>query len=698
MLPPPAPPTVRDRLVRLRLMLVALSVCLWAVVVIVRLVQLQVLGRESFQRQAARQSERTINLDPRRGPILDRNGRPLAVSVDAESIYAVPQEIHEPDKTAAALARALGLDAAARRELVALLQRNRAFVWVRRKLDPRLTREVRDMQLDGIGFLTETRRYYPKRELAAQVLGYVGLDNTGMSGIEYAFEDQIRGRAAKVSVRIDARRRPMETTEKTATDGQAVVLTIDEAIQYAAEKEIERAVAETGSISGVAVVMDPRTGEVLAMAGRPTFNPNRFNAYPSSRWRNRAVADAYEPGSVFKVFTAAAALQEGVVDPDETVDCGDGAIEIAGTRVNDHAVFHQLTFRDVIAHSSDIGMIRVAQRLGRENFNRHIREFGFGSATGIELPGESTGLLRPPSRWSALSLASLSFGQEVGVTALQLAAAMAAVANGGYLMKPVILKQVEDASGRVLKATRPVAVRRVIEPGTVDVLTDLLKGVVRRGTGMRAAVTGYTVAGKTGTAQKIDASGHYSMVDHVASFIGFVPAARPALVILVSLDTPRGEHNEGGDVAAPVFARIAEQALAHLAVPPEDPDRALRMVAYRPEASAVAAAYYPTPSEPAPVGPTETTRMPDLRGLSAREAATLAARQGLIVELKGSGRVVAQAPAPGTEVEAVMTCVLTLSRTRGGEGTPMGGLGGPESPPSLTSERGFTPRERKNMP
>jgi len=247
-----------------------------------------------------------------------------------------------------------------------------------------------------------------------------------------------------------------------------------------------------------------------------------------------------------------------------------------------------------------------------------------------------------------------------------------------------------------VKAARPVAVRRVIGPDTVDVLTDLLKGVVRRGTGGRAAVTGYTVAGKTGTAQKIDATGHYSMVDHVASFLGFVPAARPALVILVSLDTPRGEHNEGGDVAAPVFARIAEQALAHLAVPPEDPDRALRMVAYRPETSAVAAAYHPTPLAPAPVGPTEPTRMPDLRGLSAREAATLAARQGLIVELKGSGWVVAQAPAPGTELEAVMACVLTLSRSSGGEGTPVGGLGGPESPPSLTSERGFTPRERKN--
>jgi stage V sporulation protein D (sporulation-specific penicillin-binding protein) len=303
MLPPPAPPTVRDRLVRLRLMLVALSVCLWGVVMIVRLVQLQVLGRESFQRQAARQSERTINLDPRRGPILDRNGRPLAVSVDAESIYAVPQEIHEPDKTAATLARALGLDAAARRELVAQLQRNRAFVWVRRKLDPRVTREVRDLQLDGIGFLTETRRYYPKRELAAQVLGYVGLDNTGMSGIEYTFENAIRGRAHKVVIRTDARRRALDHTEKPSTEGHTVVLTIDESIQHVVEKELERSVQETGSVAGVAVVMDPRTGEILALANRPTFNPNKFGAYPSSRWRNRAVADAYEPGSMFKIIT-----------------------------------------------------------------------------------------------------------------------------------------------------------------------------------------------------------------------------------------------------------------------------------------------------------------------------------------------------------------------------------------------------------
>ncbi len=659
----PHPAAPGERLVRLRLMLLALSVCLWGVVVFIRLVQLQVLERVSYARQAARQSERTINLDSRRGAIVDRNGHDLALSVDAESIYAVPQEIEDPERAAVHLARALSLDTAARKDLQVQLAKNRAFVWVKRKADPRHARAVRDLQLPGIGFLTENRRYYPKRELASQVLGYVGLDNTGMSGIEYAFEDEIRGKAAKVTVHIDARRRPVGHTEKPSTDGNTIVLTLDETIQHAAEKELERSMQETSSIAGVAVVMDPRTGEVLAMANRPTFNPNRFAAYGSARWRNRVVADAYEPGSIFKIFTAAAGLQEKVVDPDEVIDCGRGSIEVAGTVINDHHVFDQLTFRDVIAKSSDVGVVRIAQRLGRENFNRYLTEFGFGTATGVELPGESAGLLRPPPRWSALSLPSLSFGQEVGVTALQMASAVSAVANGGYLMRPQIVKRIETSTGALVKEGKPVAVRRVLEPGTIDTLTEILKEVVRSGTGKRAAIPGFVVAGKTGTAQKVDASGRYSMIDHVASFVGYVPASRPALVILVSLDTPRGAANQGGDVAAPLFQRIAEQSLRHLAVPPDDPDRSLRMVEYRPT-SIVPASFQPQAAEPptAPAAPADPGLMPDLRGRSAREAALMAARRGLIVELKGSGRVVGQAPEPGTEIEAGAPCVLTLGR------------------------------------
>lgn len=659
----------REQMTRLRLMLVGLSASLWALAIAGRLVQLQVVERAFFEKHAARQSERTINLDPRRGPIVDRNGRPLAVSVDADSVYAVPQDVERPQRTAAVLARALGLDATGRRDLLEQLQKNRGFVWIKRKIDPAKARSVREAQLEGIGLLTENRRYYPKRELGSQILGYVGLDNSGMSGIEYALDDSIRGRSAKVLVQTDARRRPLSHVEKPSTDGRTVTLTIDEAIQYAVERELEQAMAETSSMAGVAVVMDPFTGEVLGLANRPTFNPNRFGAYGSARWRNRAVADAFEPGSIFKIVTAAAAIQERVVEPGEVIDCGHGSIEIAGIRINDHKVFDQLTFRDVIAESSDIGTIRVAQRLGRENFNRYVKAYGFGDPTGIELPGESPGLLRPLSRWGSLSLATISFGQEIGVTAIQMTAAVAAVANGGDLVKPQIVKRIEDQDGRVVRELQPVVARRILEPRTVATLTQMLERVVTDGTGKRAAVAGYTVAGKTGTAQKTDPkTGRYSPTDHVASFVGFAPSARPAVVILVSLDSPKGAHH-GGEVAAPVFSRIAEAALLRLAVRPDDAERRLQGPAV---ASAVAAAYRPQAPPPPAFDPDEPSLMPDLRGLAARDAAFVAARHGLVVRLKGTGRVAAQSPEPGSEIESGSTCDLRL--------TPEG----PEPEPSPT--------------
>jgi len=361
--------------------------------------------------------------------------------------------------------------------------------------------------------------------------------------------------------------------------------------------------------------------------------------------------------------TAAAGIQENAVAPGEVLDCGNGHIEIAGTVINDHAVFSQLTFTQAVMHSSDIGMIRVAQRLGRDNFARYVKAFGFGAATGIDLPGESSGLFRPTARWSALSLPTLSFGQEIGVTALQITMAAAAVANGGYLMKPFVVKRVEASDARVLHETKPVVVRRVLEPGTVDTLTTILQEVVKGGTGRQAAIPGFVVAGKTGTAQKIDASGRYSMIDHVASFVGFAPAARPALVVLASLDTPRGPRNEGGDVAAPLFARVTADALRVLAVPPDDPARVLHAVAAVPE-TLTPAAYRPQAPARTLLAPAEENAglMPDLRGRPAREAAIAAARRGLVVELRGSGQVVAQTPEPGAEIEPGLTCLLTLGR------------------------------------
>jgi cell division protein FtsI (penicillin-binding protein 3) len=663
MLVPPFTPEAAARanqLTRLRLMFVGLAASAWCLVIVFRLVQLQVLDRGFFLKRAARQSERTINLDPRRGPILDRNGRSLAVSVDAESVYAVPQDVERPAQTAAALAQALGLTGQERGEVLEQLRKTRGFVWIKRKVDPARARAVREAQLEGVGLLTENRRYYPKRELAAQVLGYVGIDNAGMSGVEYALDRDIRGHAAKVVVETDARRRPLSHVEKPSTDGATITLTIDEALQHIAETELERAMDETRALTGMVVVMDPVTGEVLALANRPTFNPNRFADFTSAGWRNRAVADAYEPGSIFKIVAAAGALQEQVAEPGEVIDCGDGHIEIGGVRINDHKVFHRLSFQDVVAESSDIGTIRLAQRLGRENFNRYMRDFGFGVPTGIELPGESPGLLKPLARWGSLSLAVMSFGQEMAVTGVQMAAATAAVANGGRLMKPQILQRVADKDGRVLRKFQPAVVREFLQPRTVSLLTDMLVRVVTDGTGKRAAVAGYTVAGKTGTAQKIDPRTRaYSATDHVASFVGFVPVAQPALVIVTTLDSPRGQYH-GGEVAAPLFARVAEASLRRLAIPPDDPLRRLRV--REPSPLREAAYHPPAPlAAPAPVSIGDgAALMPDLRGLSARDAALAAARLGLIVRLRGTGRVAAQVPQPGEEVAPGAACSLLL--------------------------------------
>ena len=645
-----------DRMARLRLMLLALCVSLWAIVIVGRLVLLQLSARH-WHALAAGQRDSTQVLHPRRGPILDRTRQPLAVSVEHESIYAVPQDVADPLRTTAELGRTLGLDIAARRHLLASLQSGKSFVWVKRKVALEVTQSVRDLQLDGIRFLPETRRYYPQRELAAHVVGFVNLDNEGGGGIEYAFDEVIRGKEEKVIVQRDAKRRPVGHQVRPSTEGHTVVLTLDHAIQHAAETELERAMTETAATAGVVVVMDPRNGEILAMTNRPTFNPNK-RLGGSDRWTNRALVFAYEPGSIFKVITAAAALDQRVVRGDDMIDCGGGFIEISGQRINDHHVYWSLPFREVIARSSNVGVIRVARQLGHKLFEQYVRDFGFGEPTGVELPGESKGIFRENDVRGAYSLASMSFGQGLSVTALQMTAAMGAVASGGYLMKPLIVQRIENPDGEAVEQRIAQRVRRVLQPSTVDSLTEILKGVVRDGTGRRAAVPGYTVAGKTGTAQMIDPrTGGYSMVDHVASFVGFVPASRPALVILVSLERPRGVYNEGGEVAAPVFSRIAAQALRRLAVSPDDPSRVLRP-SVDPGPLLTAAATAPKPVHAV----RRDGAMPSLVGMSAREAAAVAVRHGLMVDLEGSGRVVDQRPEAGQAVEPGQTCHLVLQR------------------------------------
>ncbi len=659
--PKPRPqggPTARNH--DLRLYFVAICGTVWALAIVAQLFHLQILRHRLLLKEAARQSDRTITVKARRGGIVDRNERPFAISVDAPSIYADPSVIRDPKGAARLLGRALGYAAAEQKDLLALLRQDRSFVWIRRQVDPAIARAVRELRLEGIGFETESRRYYPKRNLLAPVLGYVGLDSQGMAGLEYALDEELRGREARVTVRLDARRRPRGEVEKPPTEGRRVVLTIDERIQHVTEMALGEAIRNTGSISGVAVVMDPRTGEVLAMSSLPSFNPNRFGSFPERDRVNRAVADAYEPGSIFKIITAAAGFQEGVVSPLEIIDCGNGFIEINGIRINDHAVFSSLSFKDVIAKSSDIGVIRVAQRVGPEKFHTAMRNFGFGARTGIGLPGEAAGILRGTKSWSSLSLASLSFGQEIGVTAIQMASAASVIANGGYWMKPYIVKRIEEPWGDVVQEFAPIAERKVIEPEIADRVMALLREVVISGTGKKAHVEGFEVAGKTGTAQKIDALGRYSMIDHVASFVGYVPASRPSLVVLVSLDTPKGLENQGGDVAAPLFSRIATEAVRLLAIPPDDPTRNIRLVTYSPETlpKPIAAVDRLKPSPSAAVD--DPRIMPDLRGLSLREAALRAARHGLSIEIHGSGLVTSHHPLPGTPIEPGMSCSLDL--------------------------------------
>ncbi|MBK5256995.1 MAG: penicillin-binding protein 2, partial [Vicinamibacteria bacterium] len=459
----------------LRLYFVAICGTVWALAIVAQLFHLQILRHELLLKEAKHQSDRTITVKARRGAIVDRNERPFAISVDAPSIYADPSAIRDPRETARALGRALEYSAAEQKELLIQLQQDRSFVWIRRQVDPAVARAVRELRLEGVGFETESRRYYPQRNLLAPVLGYVGLDSQGMAGLEYAFDEDLRGHAARVTLRLDARRRPMGEVETPPTEGRRVTLTIDERIQHVTETALSEALRNTGSVSGIAVVLDPRTGEVLALSSLPSFNPNRFASFPERDRVNRAIADSYEPGSIFKIITAAAALQEGVVSPLEVIDCGNGFIEIGGTRINDHAVFSSLTFQDVIAKSSDIGMVRVAQRLGPEKFFASVKAFGFGARTGLGLPGETVGLLRNTKSWSSLSLASLSFGQEIGVTAIQMASAAAVIANGGYWMRPYIVKRVDEPSGERVREFSPMAERKVIEPETADRVMNLLR-------------------------------------------------------------------------------------------------------------------------------------------------------------------------------------------------------------------------------
>jgi cell division protein FtsI (penicillin-binding protein 3) len=558
---------VKARFPRLRA--VAVIGALWILAIAGRLYQLQVLRYEHYTTKAARQQQRVVKLDPPRGTIYDARGRELAVSVQVDSAYAVPPEIEDPVAAAAKLARVVpGLDA---KKLARSLSADREFVWIARKLDSPVADAVRALDLPGIHFLEESKRYYPMRELAAQVLGYVGTDNHGLAGLEMLYDEKVAGKPGIRTVLRDARKGTVVAPGLSfaeAEPGQDLHLTLDAAIQHIVERELEKAVHDHGASRGMAVFLDPRTGGVLAMASYPGFDPNDFGRYGSARWRNRAIMDVYEPGSTFKIVTAAAALGSGLVRATDVFDCQMGGIVVYGKLIRDHKRFGRLTFAEVLAKSSNVGVIKAALIVGDQRLYSTIQGFGFGRQTGIDLPGEGSGILHPMSTWGLRGKAYIAFGQGVSVTPLQLAAAVTAVANGGTLLRPHVVAGVGRGDMVQAALSRSPVMGHPIAPATARELTRLLEGVVTDGTGRGAAVPGYHVAGKTGTAQ-IPVAGGYSRSGYLPSFVGFAPAGRPEIVGVVAIAEPQGFEYHGGQVAAPVFGAIARQVMLYLGIRPE---------------------------------------------------------------------------------------------------------------------------------
>ena len=549
----------------IRLYLLAGILVLWAGAICLRLVYLQIFRYGDFEQRAQRQQQRTTEVAARRGIIYDRAGRELAMSISVDSVFAVPADIPDLPGTISLVARITRADP---RELLAKCQAARTFCWLARKADAETADRIRAMNLRGIYFQKESKRFYPKRELAAQVLGYVGMDDEGLSGIERADDDDLRGKPGRMLISVDARRKWFGSVEKQPDPGENVVLTIDEKIQYIAERELETAMQQTHAESGTVVVQNPKTGEILALANRPTFNPNLARDITPQKLKDHSVSDVYEPGSTFKLVTIAAALEEKLTRPDEVFDCQMGSIVINGMRIRDSKPHGLLTVAGVLAESSDVGAIKIALRLGEARFYKYIRAFGFGQQTGIELPGETRGLTKPLNRWSKVSIGAISMGQEIGVTPLQLVSMVSTIANDGVWTAPRIVTGTTEPQGTPqMVAFHTGAQRRVISPMTAAQMKQMMQGVVLHGTGKKAILEGYSSAGKTGTAQKIDPATHaYSHTKYVGSFAGFAPVNDPAITVAVILDSAVGLH-QGGQVSAPVFQRVAQQVLEYLHTP-----------------------------------------------------------------------------------------------------------------------------------
>lgn len=672
-----------------RALFVAAFIGFWMLVVCARLVYLQFSQYENLANRAKQQQQNSIGTAPERGELLDRQGRQLARSVQTVSLFLDPGglDLGELDCTAQQLSQSLGMKY---KDLWAEFREaqdaNRRFIWIARRLDADQANKITELNLPGLQSVLEPKRYYPNGSLAAHVLGYVGLDGDGLGGLERSYNEKISGEPGRLFLEKDATGKPYESYEIASKPGNSVVLTIDQAIQYEAEQALGEAVRNSHAKSGSVVVLDPRNGEILALANAPTFDPNQVAASSAAARSNWALQNIYEPGSTFKVVAFSAALEKKLARVDEKIDCQMGAITVAGRVVHDHKPFGVLTLPEALAKSSNVAAIKLGLRVGDEGMYDFITRFGFGSKTGIELPGETGGLVRNVKRWQPSSIGSIAMGQEVGVTPVQMVGAFGALANDGLRIAPHIIREVRNEAGAVVYQPQPEQ-HRVISAETAIALRGMLEGVTLHGTAKKAQLDGYSAAGKTGTAQKIDPQTRaYSRTKFVGSFVGFAPVSNPQVVIIVVIDEPAGAYH-GGDVAAPVFREIAENILPILGVMPDieikdepgliaqadqDAERTEKMREEEAREEQERKATLPTVDSNGGRGGevvyAAATRqaivMPDLRGRSVRDVARTCAQLGLQLQARGEGKVFKQNPAAGSEVNTGQTIYVDFGRTQ----------------------------------
>jgi cell division protein FtsI (penicillin-binding protein 3) len=627
-----------------------------------RMFQLQVLKKERLYGLAIHQQHSQIPLVPKRGAISDRRGNELAVSIEVDSVYAESKKVMDAERTAQSLGALLQIDP---EELKRKFRSGSSFEWIQRKITPKEVEEIKAQRLSGISFLKENKRFYPNGHLAAHVIGFVGLDSKGLEGVESQCDPLLNGNKQVWNTAKDARGREIVDSIPSQQEGdhfRNVTLTLDKHLQHIVEGELSRTVQQWGAKGGFAIAMEPSTGKILAMAVYPSFNPNQFLQYAATAWRNRAVADTFEPGSMFKTFLAAAALEEKLVRITDSFYCENGSYHVYDRTIHDHTSHGWLTFQQIIKFSSNIGASKVGEKMGKDRFYSYIKAFGFGEKTRIGLPGESKGILRHPRYWSPIALNTIAFGQGISVTGIQMITALSAIANGGVLMKPFIIETITDEKGQVVQSFKPEVIRRVMTEETAKKVAALLKATTERGgTGESAVPAGFEVAGKTGTAQKVDSFLRgYSEERFTSGFMGFAPAEDPKIALIVVVDEPQG-NIYGGIVAAPAFKGIVEKVLPYLNVFPKGTQFVKDEPQYIPKSEAPG-------NEPWKEG-VKTLKgmgkqvMPDLTGLSMRNAMSRIERTGLIIKISGNGKVIEQVPKPGVVIEKGDICYLRFQST-----------------------------------